>query len=321
MMVRIRITKRAIAQIVFLLAFAPGGALNPLPPGAKASPVEGKGKYAGMILIPAGPFTMGRDTGPVSERPAHKLFLPAFYIEKNLVTAEKYAKFIRAKGPAGPNGEMYLDVADPDALVSLHNGVWMANAGSENNPAGEMSWHGALAYCKWLGKRLPSEAEWEKAARGTDGRLYPWGSQKPTHELAVIGLFRGDTLPIGQRPKGASPYGVLDMAGQVWEWTRSIPRPYPYEPRDGREKLTPEEGRVARGGNSSSGDDDITAASREFVAPWRAATGHAYLGFRCAASVELVYLPDGKSRRVAKARKIYEIVASNSVHIGESKHE
>ena len=236
MMVRIRITKRAIAQIVFLLAFAAGGALNPLPPGAKASPVEGKGKYAGMILIPAGPFTMGRDTGPVSERPAHKLFLPAFYIDKNLVTAEKYAKFIRAKGPAGPNGEMYLDVADPDALVSLHNGVWMANAGSENNPAGEMSWHGALAYCKWLGKRLPSEAEWEKAARGTDGRLYPWGSQKPTHELAVIGLFRGDTLPIGQRPKGASPYGVLDMAGQVWEWTRSIPRPYPYEPRDGREK-------------------------------------------------------------------------------------
>jgi formylglycine-generating enzyme required for sulfatase activity len=150
-----------------------------------------------------------------------------------------------------------------------------------------MNWHSALAYCKWLGKRLPSEAEWEKVARGTDGRLCPWRDQKPTNELAAIGLFRGDTLPVGQRPKEASPYGVVDMACQIWEWIRSIPHSYPCKPKDSREKLTPDEDRVARGGNSSS-DDDVTAASREFVAPWRAASGHACLGFRCAASVELV---------------------------------
>jgi iron(II)-dependent oxidoreductase len=246
------------------------------------------GKFAGMVIIPAGEFTMGRDSGPKDETPAHKLFLPAFYIDRNLVTAREYAKFIQEKGPTGPNGEMYLDVADPDALVHNRGGKWLPKEGFENHPAGEMSRYGAAAYCTWAGKRLPSEAEWEKAARGTDGRLYPWGNDMPRPDLAFIGGFRGQTVPVGQFPKGASPYGVLDMAGQVWEWTRSIYKPYPYNPNDGREEPASTGTVVARGGNSSSGPEGLTSTSREVVDAGRAATGHAYIGFRCVSDTLMV---------------------------------
>ena len=246
------------------------------------------GKFTGMVIIPAGEFTMGRDSGPKDETPVHKVFLPAFYIDRNLVTAREYAKFIQEKGPTGPKGEMYLDVADPDALVHNRGGKWLPKEGFENHPVGEMSRYGAAAYCTWAGKRLPSEAEWEKAARGTDGRLYPWGNDMPRPDLAFIGGFRGQTVPVGQFPKGASPYGVLDMAGQVWEWTRSIYKPYPYNPKDGREEPTPTDTVVARGGNSSSGPEGLTSTSREAVDAGRAATGHAYIGFRCASDAQLV---------------------------------
>ena len=118
-------------------------------------------------------------------------------------------------------------------------------------------------------------------------RRAPWGNDIPRSDLAFFGGFRGETVPVGRFPKGASPYGVLDMAGQVWEWTTSIARPYPYDPKDGRENLSAFETRVARGGSSSSGPEGLTVSSREMVSPWRATSGHAYYGFRCAASVEM----------------------------------
>lgn len=246
------------------------------------------GKFAGMVMIPAGEFTMGRDGGPKDQAPGHKLFLPAFHIDRNLVTAGEYAKFIQEKGPTGPKGEMYLDVADPDVLVNHQGGKWLPKEGFENHPVGELSRYGAAAYCAWAGKRLPSEAEWEKAARGTDGRLYPWGNDMPRPDLAFIGGFRGQTVPVGRFPKGASPYGVLDMAGQVWEWTRSVHKPYPYNPKDGREEPAPADTVVARGGHSASGPEGLTSTSREAVDAGRAATGHAYIGFRCVFDSQLV---------------------------------
>ena len=245
-------------------------------------------RHTGMVLIPAGEFVMGRDDGPPGEGAAHKLFLPSFFIDRNLVTVEQYARFIRAKGPVGPKGEMYLDVADDDNRIHPVGDTWQVEPGWENHPASEMAWHGAVAYCKWLEKRLPSEAEWEKAARGADRRLYPWGNGPPTPELAFFGGYRGESVPVGRYPKGRSPYGVMDMAGQVWEWTRSIAKGYPYDPRDGREDLSAPYPRVTRGGNASSGPDGLTVTSRHLVDPGRQARGHAYYGFRCVSKIEMV---------------------------------
>ena len=266
-------------------AFALAGTL--ILSGTAGSAAEGK--HAGMVLIPAGEFTMGREGGGPGEGPAHKLFLPAFFIDRNLVTMKQYARFIQAKGPIGPKGEQYLDVADEDNRIHLVGDTWRVEPGWEDYPASEMAWHGAVAYCKWLEKRLPSEAEWEKAARGTDERLYPWGNAPPTAELAFFGGYRGESVPVGRYPKGSSPYGVLDMAGQVWEWTRSIAKQYPYNPKDGREALSVAYPRVARGGSAASDFEGLTATSRHTVDPGRQARGHGYYGFRCSSRVEMVF--------------------------------
>ena len=242
--------------------------------------------FPGMVAIPGGSFTMGRDNGPADERPAHEVFLPTFYIDRNLVTVAAFAQFVQAHGTEGPNGEMYLDVYDADNRIHQHDRAWLPDKGSELYPVGEVSWHGAMAYCRWRGKRLPTEAEWEKAARGTDARLFPWGNEAPRPDLAFFGGYRGETRPVGQYPKGASPYGVRDMAGQVWEWTTSIYQLYPYQAEDGRESMAGSAPRVARGGSSSSSAEGLTSTSREVVSSSRMATGHAYIGFRCAKSLE-----------------------------------
>ncbi len=265
-----------------------------LPPTTHA---QESGLFAGMVTIPGGSFTMGRDNGPADEKPAHRLFLPTFYIDRNLVTVAEFAAFMQVKGPEGPHGEMYLDVQDTDNRIHRHDGVWLPDPGAERYPVGEVSWYGAVAYCAWRKKRLPSEAEWEKAARGADGRLYPWGNDKPRSDLAFFGGFRGETVPVGQYLKGASPYGVHDMAGQVWEWTTSIYQPYPYALQDGRENLSGAAPHVTRGGSSSSPAQGLTATSREVVYPARMATGHAYIGFRCVKSLErMTHRPQGPTR-------------------------
>lgn len=263
--------------LVFVLAFAAFAET-----AHAAAPKMGKGRYAGMILIPAGPFTMGRNDGPDEEKPAHRVFLPAYYIDRDLVTWKDYLPFIQEKGPTGPQGEMYLDTYDPDAKIVQRSDAWVVEKGFEKHPAGEMAWGGALDYCRWKRKKLPTEAQWEKAARGADGRLYPWGNRKPSGEYLFLGDYRGQTAVVGSYLKGASPYGVNDMAGQVWEWTASLAMPYPYKPKDGRESLSAVDARVVRGGNSASLPDGMTATSREVVMPGRQATGHAYIGFRCA---------------------------------------
>lgn len=147
-----------------------------------------------------------------------------------------------------------------------------------------ITWHDAVAFCRWANARLPTEAEWEKAARGTDDRRYPWGNQTPNSALCNFG-GGGDTTPVGSYPKGVSPYGCLDMVGNVWEWTSSIHRAYPYDALDGRESLQvphrEREALVLRGGSYSTYATSVRCAVRLPLHPYYHEDG---FGFRVVAS-------------------------------------
>jgi len=235
-----------------------------------------------MVTIPAGPFTMGSDTGPQDERPAHEITLPEFAIDRVPVTNADFAEFLNASGPRGRRGERRFDIDDPDARVHLEKGKWRADQGYEKHPVVEVPWAGARDYCAWRGKRLPTEAEWEKAARGTDARKFPWGNAPPDRSRAQFGAAYNETAPVDTRPAGASPYGVYDMVGNAWEWVSSAYRPYPYRAGDGREDAAAGPVRGTRGGGHDSPAEEITTTQRGRNLSRNPASGHHNIGFRCA---------------------------------------
>lgn len=235
-----------------------------------------------MVQIPAGPFTMGSDDGPADERPAHEVDLPAFSIDKFPVTNAQFAAFLNAVGPVSSKGERLFDFDDNDARIHKRGEKWVADPGFENHPVVEVSWAGARDYCAWAKKRLPTEAEWEKVARGTDGRKYPWGNSPPDKSRAQFNAGYNQSAPVDGFPKGASPYGVLDMAGNAWEWVSSAYSPYPYNPNDGREDLTPGLVRGTRGGGHDSPAGEITTTQRGRNLSRNFRSGHHNIGLRCA---------------------------------------
>ena len=198
-----------------------------------------------LIHIPAGEFLMGSDPfkdtmADIDEQPQQHIYVPEFYIGKFPITNEQYAVFIKATGHRVPGH--WEDGEIP--------------AGKENHPVVCVSWHDAVAFCQWLSEatgqlfRLPTEAEWEKAARGPDGRIYPWGNEWDKTKLNSDAGGSRDTTPVGSySPGGDSPYGVADMAGNVWEWTHGLCRPYPYLADDGREEPQARGSRAVRGGS------------------------------------------------------------------------
>jgi formylglycine-generating enzyme len=158
-----------------------------------------------MVLVPAGEFTMGSDKGDEDESPTHRVSLHVFYIDKFEVTNSRFAKYVEAIQSEPPWG-----FSDKDTPVT-----------HADRPVRWVSWMDAMGYCLWVGKRLPTEAEWEKAARGTDERIYPWGNDPPTPVHAVYGLKEGgaETVSvIGSHHMGQSPYAVQDLAGNLYEW-------------------------------------------------------------------------------------------------------
>ena len=160
---------------------------------------------APMVLVPEGDFIMGSDKGDEDEAPVHRVHVNAFYIDKFEVTNARFAKYVDAIQSEPPWG-----FSDKETPV-IH----------ADRPVRWVNWMDAMGYCLWVGKRLPTEAEWEKAARGTDERVYPWGNDPPTSVHAVYGLKEGggETVSIiGNHHMGQSPYGVQDLAGNLYEW-------------------------------------------------------------------------------------------------------
>jgi len=200
-----------------------------------------------MVHIPAGSFLMGSDESRGNEGPAHTVHVNAFYIDRYPVTHEEYKRFVDATGHPVPCydvewAEPYGYNWDPQKRTPPK--------GKERHPVVLVSWEDAQAYATWAGKRLPTEAEWERAARGADGRRWPWGDGFVQGRCNTRESGANGTVPVGQySPRDESPDGVGDMVGNVWEWTSSLFRPYPYDADDGRESQEAEGWRVLRGGS------------------------------------------------------------------------
>jgi formylglycine-generating enzyme len=272
---------------------------------------------AEMVLVPTGPFAMGSAPTDIargvdecrkrakpenelkcegwfrSEGPQHTVVLDGFYIDRHEVTSAQFEKFVAATG--------YRTTAEQDGHGWVHrerDGTWRwekiegaswrspggpGTSASPTHPVVQVSWYDADAYCRWTGERLPTEAEWEKAARGTDGRRYPWGNEWDAARANAHRVAKG-TSPVGSHPSGGSPYDIHDMAGNVWEWTadwygadyyRTSPERNPAGPSSGKH-------RVLRGGSWINLPFFLGVAHRLNEPPQSRGMN---VGFRCAKSL------------------------------------
>jgi len=249
-----------------------------------AEPGAGEAKIPpapeGMALIPAGDFLMGSTEEQVTEaaaryggeyvyigeKPQRKVQIEAFYIDLNPVTNRQFKEFLDATGYR-PQGNRYQKMW---FLRHWVDGTYPPGKGE--HPITFIGWDDAVAYAKWKGKRLPTEAEWEKAARGTDGRLYPWGAEFDVAKanVRVWGQEKfADTTPVGTYPNNASPYGCLDMAGNVFEWTADLD---PEQLKKGAKVA------VLKGGSWKSFDTYARCAFRQHA---ESAGFGPHIGFRC----------------------------------------
>jgi formylglycine-generating enzyme required for sulfatase activity len=230
-------------------------------------PVDMEGYW---VTIPAGEFQMGSENGEDKEKPVHTVYVDEFQIGKYEVTNRQYYQCVKA-------------------------GVCVGNAYDDSkayHPVVSVNWHDAVNYCEWAGGRLPTEAEWEKAARGPsagsgDGRSYPWGENidctYANYAREKGDYCVGDTTPVGSYESGKSPYGVYDMAGNVWEWTSSLYAGYPYNPNDGREDMYLSGTRMLRGGSWDNIEFFARSAYRNY---YDQSFIEIVTGFRCARDVQ-----------------------------------
>ena len=250
---------------------------KPSPPAPALDKVIVGRDGAAMVLIPAGDFVMGSQTA--GEAPPHRVYLDAFYMDRLEVTNARYQIFVQATRHRPP--QHYVD-----PVYDLWQGT-SPLPGAADLPVVNVDWLDAEAYCRWAGKRLPTEAEWEKAARGTDGRAYPWGNDAPT--FARVNFSRRwlglQTLqPVGSFESGSSPYGVLDMAGNVWEWVSDWYDEGYYAAAPERSPQGPPRGlsKVLRGGSWTNTADLVRVTNRRADDP---EMRNSDVGFRCARSL------------------------------------
>jgi serine/threonine-protein kinase len=247
-----------------------------------------------MVYVPAGEFEMG-STKYDDEQPVHTVYLDAYWIDQTEVSFAQFAKFVQAsdyRTSAEKDGASYVfdpvkvewnDTAGVDWQYPQGTGAgdW-ESLGLVEHPVVHVSWQDAQAYCEWAGAQLPSEAQWEKAARGTDGRTYPWGNAQPNADLLNFGNNIGKTMPVGSYAAGASPYGALDLAGNVWEWVADWYAEGYYATSPARNPKGPSSGeyRVLRGGSWNYDPDLVRTSNRNWNSPTYSGN---YNGFRCSA--------------------------------------
>ncbi len=228
--------------------------------------------------ISAGEFLMGSDKSRDkqandNETPQHTVRLDGYEIGKYPVTVAEYALFVEATHCAAPSSweEQRNRLEHPIVVEAIYRTTsrnWEEQKNRLDHPIVNVSWYDAQTYAKWLSEvtgeswRLPSEAEWEKAARGTDGRIWPWGNEWDASKANTRENGPGTTTPVGSYLQGASPYGVMDMAGNVWEWTHTVYKEYPYDTKDRREDEYSVDNRVLRGGSWVNHSGNARAASR-----------------------------------------------------------
>ena len=256
---------------------------TPLPPTATPSPTVTATPTLGigstqvspkdgmvMLYVPAGEFLMGSESDFEDEKPQHRVYLDVFWIDQTELTNAMYAQ-CAADGACEP----------PHKNNSYSHSSYYDDNQYADYPVIYVDWNQANTYCQWAGGRLPTEAEWEKAARGTDGRTYPWGEQSPACSLTNNSWCKGDTAAVGSYPQGASLYGVLDMAGNVWEWVADwySETYYMGSPSENPQGPASGETRVVRPGSWRDNGRNVRSSARGRSVPGSAGSN---IGFRCA---------------------------------------
>jgi formylglycine-generating enzyme required for sulfatase activity len=276
--------------VLILLLLTSSLGLSPLPSQTESAPQNAQPKHtpgeiiAGMINIPAGEFFMGCDRSKPKEKcslveqPLHKVFLNDYYIDRTEVTVANY-KACMAAGECN----------EPIRTYSDDHEDYFYNPAFDNYPVIFVTWFQARDYCTWMGKRLPTEAEWEKAARGRNStRIYPWGNSTPDCKKANIKVGRkqcvGDVQEVGSYPADTSPYGVVDLAGNVREWINDWYAPGFYRKSPYKNPTGPDKGMyvVMRGGRFDNVWTAARVASRKTIGPNDYGAG---IGFRCAVTI------------------------------------
>lgn len=253
---------------------------------------------AAMVVIPASTFMMGAldedEMAGDGERPLHEVTLDSFQIDQFEVTVAQYAAFLNDKGSyvGVCNGFTCLstgfETSNSHLINDTNTGDYIAQPGQENTPINNVSWHGADEYCNWVGARLPTEAEWELAARGTHRRLYPWGSEPPYKTRVLFNATFDDLLPVDALPEGVSPFQVYGLAGSMWEWVADEYSDtfYAESPAENPANLSAFRvtDRVLRGGGYRSAASELRATNRIPGDPI-VYQDIPDVGFRCASSI------------------------------------
>jgi eukaryotic-like serine/threonine-protein kinase len=263
-----------------------------------------KADHMAMVYIPAGEFIMGSSNNEpgsqANEKPQHNVYLDAYWMDQTEVTGSQFRKFVEANDyqtTAEFKGQAFAFVESKGEWQLVDGANWMHPFGPDSNatnnhPVVQVSWQDASSYCEWVGGSLPSEQQWEKAARGTDGRIYPWGDTFDGTKLNYCdSLCGGDqtftdgfkyTSPVGSYPSGASPYGIYDMAGNVWEWTADWYKGSYAGKLSAQDAANPS--RVLRGGSWNHDKGGMRTAYR-LLAP--SVTVVDNFGFRCVVQAEI----------------------------------